>query len=145
MKKKLCPYPVCTTQIELEEEVCNDADHVKWLAEKKQAREMRIADRKPFQNAERSNDALYHDPRWIQLSRAAINAHPYCCMCGCTEHLTVDHIMPPRGNEELFFDAANLQVLCFEHHRMKTRKEIADRKLQDMDRRRELAKRGIYK
>lgn len=144
MNRRLCKYPGCTTIIDTDEEVCNDPEHIKWLAEKKREREARIADRKPFQNAERSNDALYHDVRWIRLSKAAIKACPYCCVCGRQDHLTVDHITAPRGNEELFFDPTNLQVLCFDCHRKKTRKEIADRKLEDMDRRRELAKRGIY-
>jgi 5-methylcytosine-specific restriction protein A len=140
--KHLCKYPGCT-QI-TDEEVCTDPTHVEWLNNKKREREKRIADRKPFQNAERSNDALYHDPRWIQLSRAALRLCPYCVVCGCTTNLEVDHIIAPRGSEELFFDPNNLQVLCRKHHQDKTKKEIADRKLQDMDRRRELAKQGIY-
>jgi 5-methylcytosine-specific restriction endonuclease McrA len=50
------------------------------------------------------------------LRLAQLAAHPLCCLCaklGIVRAATVvDHIEPHKGNEELFFAAANLQSMC---------------------------------
>ena len=48
-------------------------------------------------------------------------------MCGSTENLTVDHIIDPRGNPDLFYEENNLQTLCKDCHRLKTAQEITER------------------
>ena len=35
----------------------------------------------------------------------------------------VDHIVPHRGDQKLFWDRSNWQALCHRHHSMKTRRE----------------------
>jgi 5-methylcytosine-specific restriction protein A len=57
-----------------------------------------------------------------------LEENDYCRRCGSHEHLSVDHIIDPRGNEEMFFDENNLQTLCVECHRIKTAYEIQNRK-----------------
>jgi 5-methylcytosine-specific restriction protein A len=80
----------------------------------------------PFANAIRSNN--YNNSKWRKLRANHIRNNPECCICGTTIGLTVDHIIPPIGNEELFYDESNLQTLCQEHHRLKTAAEIRDRR-----------------
>lgn len=82
---------------------------------------------KPFANATRLNEALYKSARWKELRKRAIEMHPYCQICGCREELQVHHIIPPRGNSELFFDERNLSVVCEACHRQITAEEIMER------------------
>jgi 5-methylcytosine-specific restriction protein A len=82
----------------------------------------------PFGNAARSNNSLYHTPRWRALAKKHLNGHPFCVCCGTDENLTADHIIPPRGDEGLFYDSGNLETLCLACHRWKTAREIAERK-----------------
>ena len=81
-----------------------------------------------FQNARRLNDALYRTKQWRMMRKKIVQRYPYCAVCGGIEKLHVDHIHPPRGNEALFFDIQNVQVLCEACHRQKTAAEIALRK-----------------
>lgn len=83
---------------------------------------------RPFSSAGRSNSALYATARWRALRKSHIDEYPFCAMCGSKSGLTVDHIVPPRGNEELFFCPGNLQTLCKPCHRIKTAIEIRERR-----------------
>ena len=53
--------------------------------------------------------------------------HPLCVECQRKGKLTpatvVDHIIPHRGDQKLFWDRSNWQALCHRHHSMKTRRE----------------------
>jgi hypothetical protein len=59
---------------------------------------------------------LYNSARWKRLRAAQLAASPLCAMCVKLGRVNpagvVDHKRPHRGDEELFFDAANLQSLC---------------------------------
>ena len=54
-------------------------------------------------------------------------AHPLCVECESQGRITpatvVDHIVPHKGNLELFWDEGNLQTLCKQCHDSKTVKE----------------------
>jgi 5-methylcytosine-specific restriction protein A len=71
---------------------------------------------------------LYHDTRWSDpvygLRAQQLKKEPLCRDClrdGRLSDATIaDHIVPHRGNEELFYDPDNLQSLCKLHHDMKT-------------------------
>lgn len=82
---------------------------------------------KPFANATRSNP-FYQTSQWRKLRKEHLEENPFCVVCGTDKDLSVDHITDPRGNEELFFNEGNLQTLCRLHHRIKTAKEIRERK-----------------
>lgn len=66
--------------------------------------------------------SLYKTARWKHLRVAALHRHRGRCQaCGiqCRGNgqrdrtaAVVDHITPHRGDETLFYDEANLQVLC---------------------------------
>lgn len=62
--------------------------------------------------------AWYHTARWTKLRQAILLRDCYTCrMCGRiapSRDLVADHITPHRGDPALFWDDANLQVLC--HH-----------------------------
>lgn len=111
MIKKICRYPCCSG-FAIEGQ-CYCEKHYK--------------PRVPFVNATRANDLFYQSQQWRKLRTQALEKTPFCCICGATTNLSVDHITPPRGNEELFFDPYNLQVLCSACHNFKTSCEIAER------------------
>lgn len=63
----------------------------------------------------------YKTSRWQRLRTSVLNRDAYTCRkCGgieCdTSRLVADHILPHRGDEVLFWDDQNLQVLCVTCH-----------------------------
>lgn len=68
--------------------------------------------------------------RWSTARRAFLAAHPQCCMCAAAGKdalaEVVDHIIPHRGDESLFWQQSNWQPLCAWHHNSeKARQEIS--------------------
>lgn len=65
-----------------------------------------------------------YDKRWQAARRRFLRAHPLCAECQRNGVLTpatvVDHIIPHRGDERLFWDEANWQPLCKPCHDYKT-------------------------
>ena len=53
--------------------------------------------------------------------------HPLCVECmkegRYVKATDIDHIVPHRGDQKLFWDQSNWQALCHRHHSMKTRRE----------------------
>jgi 5-methylcytosine-specific restriction protein A len=114
--KKICGEPGCNKLIEITERYCEE--------HKKEPR-------KPFENAIRFNQQLYNTNRWRKLKSEHLKEHPYCCKCGISKNeisLQVHHIIPPRGNEELFFDENNLTSICPVCHKIITTREIQKNK-----------------
>lgn len=64
---------------------------------------------------------------WQAESKKFLLSHPLCEMClsekKLTEATVVDHIIPHRGDEKLFWDRSNWQALCKHHHDVKTMTE----------------------
>jgi 5-methylcytosine-specific restriction protein A len=62
--------------------------------------------------------------RWAKASRHYLAQHPLCVSCQArseTEAATVvDHIVPHRGDQGLFWDRGNWQPLCKRCHDKKT-------------------------
>lgn len=65
---------------------------------------------------------LYESSRWRKASKEFLKGHPICFVCGKPATL-VDHIIPHRGNLELFYDENNWQPMCQSCHTRKTFKE----------------------
>jgi 5-methylcytosine-specific restriction protein A len=65
--------------------------------------------------------------RWQQYRLRYLARHPLCVECerqGIVEAATdVDHVIPHKGNQRLFWDESNWQSLCSYHHNIKTAKE----------------------
>lgn len=61
---------------------------------------------------------------WRKARRQYLDAHPLCVKCleekVTTAATVVDHIIPHRGDQSLFWDEANWQPLCKRHHDQKT-------------------------
>ncbi len=68
-----------------------------------------------------------YNTRWRIERKQFLEDNPLCVECikkgkaGVMAN-TVDHIIPHRGNMELFWDKSNRQSLCESHHNQKTRK-----------------------
>jgi hypothetical protein len=60
----------------------------------------------------------YNTQRWRNLRKEVLDQKPACSRCGSKEELQVHHIMPHRGQEELFFNPRNLVVLCKSCHQL---------------------------
>ncbi|MBN2019302.1 MAG: HNH endonuclease [Sedimentisphaerales bacterium] len=65
--------------------------------------------------------------RWRKARIAYLIKNPLCVECaseGRTEQaVVVDHIIPHKGNRELFWNKNNWQGLCKRHHDIKTAKQ----------------------
>lgn len=71
-------------------------------------------------NRKQSWSKLYKLARWQRLREHVLTHSPLCHYCqraGEVEPATVvDHIVPHKGDEVLFWDEANLQPLCKKCH-----------------------------
>ena len=65
-----------------------------------------------------------YDSRWQKARLSFLRAHPLCAECAKAGRYTaatvVDHIIPHRGDQKLFWDPDNWQSLCKYHHDQKT-------------------------
>lgn len=65
--------------------------------------------------------------RWQRARRTYLRSHPLCVHCqqqGCLVPATVvDHVIPHKGDWQLFWDEANWQSLCKPCHDVKTATE----------------------
>lgn len=77
----------------------------------------------------KTGNTRYDTARWITLRDRFRAEHPFCKNADgpdtrCTQTTdVVDHIIPHRGYERLFFDETNLCGLCYHCHGVKTAKE----------------------
>jgi len=82
-----------------------------------------------FRSAAHRKEAarLYRTGQWRALRRQQLTAKPFCAECLKAGRYTpaseVDHIVPHRNDERLFFDPMNLQSLCSSCHSIKTARE----------------------
>ncbi|MBK0347880.1 HNH endonuclease [Aerococcaceae bacterium zg-ZJ1578] len=67
-----------------------------------------------------------YDSRWQKARKNYLIAHPFCVECQKDNRMTlatdVDHIIPHKGDKELFWDMDNWQPLCKACHSRKTAK-----------------------
>lgn len=65
--------------------------------------------------------------KWQKERAAYLAAHPVCVMCG-RPATVVDHIVPHRGDDKLFWRRSNWQALCVRcHSGKKQRREYQSR------------------
>lgn len=66
-----------------------------------------------------SKHPWYHTTRWRKLREAQLKAYPLCAMCEKSGRDTIatvaDHVVPHRGDSELFWHG-KLQSLCSTCH-----------------------------
>lgn len=75
----------------------------------------------------RSAGSRGYNREWQKARKVYLAAHPLCVMCQkegrYIKATVVDHIIPHRGNQRLFWDQNNWQALCKRHHDLKTGNE----------------------
>ena len=68
-----------------------------------------------------------YDSAWRKARKRYLEAHPLCVQCTkegrYTKATDVDHIVPHRGDRDLFWDVKNWQALCHSCHSKKTAAE----------------------
>lgn len=65
----------------------------------------------------------YKRPRYRKARERFLTKHPFCAVCG-RPATDLDHIIPHRGSEKLFWDQSNWQGLCHSCHSKKTIEEL---------------------
>ena len=75
----------------------------------------------------RSAASRGYDSKWQKARKRFLQTHPLCEVClkegRYVKATDVDHIIPHRGNRQIFWDESNWQALCHSHHSMKTKRE----------------------
>ena len=70
---------------------------------------------------------LYRSGQWLAMRRQQLTASPFCAECLRAGQYTlaseVDHVVPHRNDERLFYDPLNLQSMCHPCHSQKTARE----------------------
>jgi len=65
-----------------------------------------------------------YSSKWRRISKQYLESHPLCESCRkkgiYTKATVVDHIVPHRGDQKLFWDQTNWQPLCKKCHDKKT-------------------------
>ena len=112
--RRPCAHPGCQ-QWATDGSYC--AKHVAEVREKLKARRAEFTRRADDERAS-ANDRGYTFA-WRKARKAWIIRHPLCAICG-QPATDVDHIIPHRGNRELFWDSSNWQSLCHECHSRKS-------------------------
>lgn len=68
--------------------------------------------------------------KWQKAREGHLRSHPLCCYCEREGRVTaatvVDHRVPHRGNQDLFWDRSNWQSLCAAHHSRDKQREEQD-------------------
>ena len=75
-------------------------------------------------------NSLYNTPRWKAQRKWFLKTNTDCVLCGETASL-VDHIVPHKGDEKLFWDVHNWQPMCRTCHdsvkkKMENGKEVKE-------------------
>ena len=65
---------------------------------------------------------LYESAEWRKRRAAFLKKYPTCFICGKPATIA-DHIVPHRGDLNLFYDDSNLQPMCQSCHSRKTMRE----------------------
>jgi 5-methylcytosine-specific restriction protein A len=119
----ICAWPGCFAAVPISDRYC-DRHETKGAArdaEQKARREQRRTERRG------SSSARGYGYAWAKAAQAFLKRHPLCAECERTGLVTaascVDHIVPHKGNKDLFWDRSNWQPLCHNCHSKKTARE----------------------
>ena len=90
--------------------------------------QMYCEEHKPLHTKDRAHAAERgYGAKWQRERRKFLESNPFCVKCYEEGHITmatvVDHIVPHRGDQKLFWDRSNWQPLCEHHHNVKTMTE----------------------
>lgn len=104
--KRPCRYPGCPGFCEQGHVFCKD--HIMWSDDRMRG----------------GASARGYDTRWREARAIFLKQHPLCAFCLAEGKIVpatvVDHIIPHRGDQRLFWDQTNWESLCKECHDKKT-------------------------
>lgn len=90
-------------------------------------RQARRREREREQPTRPSASARGYGARWRATRAGFLAKHPYCVLCEQAGQIVkatiVDHIIPHRGDSDLFWDRENWRSLCKRCHDIKTADE----------------------
>jgi 5-methylcytosine-specific restriction protein A len=74
------------------------------------------------------SSARGYDYEWQKFREEYLKRNPFCIECikngKLTKSKVIDHIIPHKGDERLFWDEDNMQPLCINCHNRKTGKGL---------------------
>lgn len=79
-----------------------------------------------YKQRQRKRESAYrrgYGERWRKARRWFLSEHPRCTLCQRLANV-VDHVVPHRGDQPLFWDVNNWQALCKQCHDRKTGKGL---------------------
>lgn len=83
--------------------------------------------RRESDQARPTRTARLYSNRWDRARSTFLRSHPLCAYClelGClTPATAVDHFVPHRGDQALFWDESNWRATCAPCHSSKTARE----------------------
>lgn len=104
--RRPCRYPGCPEFCEQGQVFCKD--HMEWSDDRLRG----------------GSDSRGYNTQWRKTRSAYLRRHPLCVECQKQGKLSpatiVDHIIPHRGDQMLFWDESNWQALCKRCHDQKT-------------------------
>lgn len=121
MIKYFCKHPACNNLVDKQNIYCQE--HIDFQIEEDNKKIM-----KNKKWCKSPNQHLYNSLRWRKIKEIKLLNNNRCDKCGSFTRLEVHHIIPPRGNTELFYNLDNLQTLCSKCHLEETKREIQERK-----------------
>lgn len=81
---------------------------------------MEAAKQPSWRTAKGSSSERGYGYKWQKARIRFLQANPLCVMCAAQDRITaaqvVDHIIPHKGDQTLFWDESNWQALCKPHH-----------------------------
>lgn len=110
-----CRKPGCTRLTQDPSGYCEA--HVAWGAEK--AEKDLAARRKKADERRGTAHERGYSEAWRKARKGFLRKNPVCVGCG-RPATVVDHIVPHRGDKDLFWDRDNWQPLCVYCHNAKT-------------------------
>ncbi|MCY1310866.1 hypothetical protein D9M68_764060 [compost metagenome] len=101
---------------------------VKPRVQMAQGRKLAIADANSWRSGKTSTQRGY-GYKWQMARERFLAKHPLCRKCSEQGRVVVatdvDHVIPHRGDQALFWDERNWQPLCHSCHSVKTQTEEA--------------------
>ena len=112
--KRLCKHPGCNQLIDTT--YCSTHQ------------QLHIQKRRDYDiNSRQSYHDWYSCKRWRLLRMHWLKCNPLCVECSKNHRLVpatvVDHIVPHKGKQSMFYDTNNLQSLCKQCHDIKTARD----------------------
>lgn len=110
-----CRKPGCKALTQDPSGFC--ANHIAWAEEKAKAKLQ--SQRKACDDRRGTAHERGYSPAWRKAREGFLRRNPICASCG-RPATVVDHIIPHRGDSELFWNRDNWAAMCTKCHNAKT-------------------------